>query len=346
MRLAPEGKGAWAKALLRIAGFFGTILLGIYFYGLWITTMPGDSWAGPLPPATSAEEAASKHTKATVKMLAQTIGPRDREVNPKALERTAVFVTETLTNYGYTVKSLPYQTRAGTVRNLEAVLPGSGASKEVIVVGAHYDSVPTTPGADDNASGVAAMLEIARQLKGKQFAREIRFVGFVNEEPPNFQEDSMGSLVYAKYLKTKGVQVAAMFSLETMGYFDATPGGQQYPPPLNWFYPDTGDFIAIVSNTANGGLTRKVVALFREVATVPSEGATVPGFLPGVDYSDHWAFWQAGYPGVMVSDTAFFRNNRYHEPSDTAETLDYDRLGRVAVGLASVIAKLAADGVD
>ena len=345
MRWAPEGKGGWVKAALRIVGVFACLGGGVYVAGLWMTTMPGESAAATLNKNAPMAESKSQ-VRATVAMLAGTIGPRDRAEHPVALEKTAVYISQRFEAYGYRVKSLPYMGSDGRVRNLEAVLAGDGTSKEVIVVGAHYDSVPTTPGADDNASGVAAMLEIARLLKGKRFAREIRFVAFVNEEPPHFKQADMGSLVYAMALKSAKVQVVAMFSLETMGYFDDTPGAQKYPPPLSWFYPDTGNFLAFVSNTDNSALTRRSVALFRENGTVPSEGAVIPSFVQGVDFSDHWAFWQAGLPGVMVSDTAFFRNHHYHEPTDTVDTLDYDRLGRSAFALAKVMAILAAKGVD
>ncbi len=346
MRLAPRGKGGWTKAFIRIGGFSTLLFGGIYLFGLWVPTMPGESKAGPLPKPSVADTLSEGRVKATVYQLAKTIGPRDRLNFPNSLEQAAVYITGEFEAAGLTVKSLPYTGQDGEVRNLEAVLKGTGASDEVIVVGAHYDSVPTTPGADDNASGVAAMLEIARLLRGKSFTREIRFVAFVNEEPPHFKQDDMGSLVYAKALKAAKLNVVAMFSLETMGYFDDTPGAQEYPPPLNWFYPNTGDFLAFVTNIDNSILGRWATSLFRSVGTLPSEGATAPSFLRGIDLSDHWAFWQVGYPGVMVSDTAFFRNHRYHESSDTAETLDYDRLGRAASGMAKVIATLAAEGVE
>ena len=230
-----------------------------------------------------------------------------------------------------------------TVENLEAVLQGGAKAHEVVVVGAHYDTAAGGPGADDNASGVASMLAIARALAASHHApaRTIRFVAFVNEEPPYFWNAEMGSLVYAKACKARGDAIVAMLSLETLGYYRDEPGSQKYPPIVSSFYPDRGDFVAFVGNLGSRGVVHDAIRTFRGAEAFPSEGATLPSFVTGVGWSDQWSFWQVGYPGVMVTDTAPFRNPHYHQMSDRPDTLDYARLARVTEGLVAVVKKLA-----
>jgi hypothetical protein len=163
----------------------------------------------------------------------------------------------------------------------------------------------------------------------------------VNEEPPHFQSTDMGSVRYARRCRERGENVVAMLSLETIGYFSEREGSQKYPFPLSYFYPSQGNFIGFVGNRASRQLVRDVVGSFRTHARFPSEGAVLPAALPGVGWSDHWAFWQSGYPAVMVTDTAPFRNPNYHEASDLPDTLDYDRFARVVAGLEKVIAELS-----
>jgi Zn-dependent M28 family amino/carboxypeptidase len=225
--------------------------------------------------------------------------------------------------------------------NLEVEIPGGARRDEIIVVGAHYDSVLGSPGANDNGSGVAAVLELARRWAGRERARTVRYVTFVNEEPPYFRTDRMGSLVYARRCRERGDRVVAMITLETMGCYRSDTGSQQYPFPVGLFYPSRGDFIAFVGNTANARLVRQCIRTFRERASFPSEGGALPGWLPGIGWSDHWAFWQAGFPGIMVTDTAPFRYAHYHSAADTPDKLDYDRLARVVDGMDKVLEELA-----
>jgi len=165
----------------------------------------------------------------------------------------------------------------------------------------------------------------------------IRLALFVNEEPPYFQNPGMGSLVYAQHLVASGEKVAAMFSLETLGYYSNQRGSQRYPAPLNLLYPDTGNFVAFVGMTGSRPLVRKSVALFRAHARFPSQGGSAPGWVSGIDWSDHWSFAQVGVPAVMVTDTAPFRYDYYHTPQDTPDRVDYARLARVVSGLAAMI---------
>lgn len=279
--------------------------------------------------------------KEHVGFLAGRIGPRHmwRE---GSLDEVAEYIEKVFRQSGFEPRSLPYRVEDIEVRNLEAVLPGTDDEGDgMIIVGAHYDTVPGTPGANDNASGVAAMLETARLLQGRRFTKTVRFVAFVNEEPPFFQTENMGSRVYARSLRKDGGKVAAMFSLETVGFYSDTPGSQDYPFPLGFFYPDTGNFIAFVSNLPSGKLLDRSLEIFRENCDVPVQKLAMPALLPGIDWSDHWSFWQEGWHAVMVTDTALYRYGHYHAPSDTPDRIDYDRLSRVVLGLAALIGELA-----
>jgi hypothetical protein len=308
--------------------------------------MPGRSHRGAVPPLGPEGEALAKILRADVTALVGEGGETgiDRsQRSPGTLDRAGQVIEGALKEHGYTVTRLPYSSDGVTVANLEAVLPGAGKASEVVVVGAHYDTAAGGPGADDNASGVAAMLMIARLLATTkhQPARTIRFVAFVNEEPPYFWNEGMGSLVYAKACKARGDAIVAMLSLETLGYYRDEPGSQKYPPIVSWFYPDRGDFVAFVGDLGSRSVVHEAIRTFRSAAQFPSEGAALPGFVTGVGWSDQWSFWQVGYPGVMVTDTAPFRNPRYHKQSDTPDTLDYARLARVTAGLVAVVKKLA-----
>ena len=324
---------AWA---LRLAVVPLVILAGIWF----VTAMPGSSWTGLLPPLTDREQVIHDHLKHHVAALAGRIGERN-VWRPGAMAAAAAYIRKTLEDAGYVVNVQPFSSRGVTVSNIEAVLPGDGAADEIIVVGAHYDSVADCPGADDNASGVAALLELARMLAGTTLSRSVRFVAFANEEAPFFYGDEMGSNRYAARAQAQGEHVEAMLSLETLGYFTDQPGSQKYPFPFSYLYPNTGNFIGFVGNLTSRSLVRQVVGAFRASTAFPSEGVAAPSGIEGIHWSDHWSFWQAGYPAIMVTDTAPFRYPYYHTANDTPAQLDYTGLARVTGGLAEVVAVLA-----
>jgi len=224
----------------------------------------------------------------------------------------------------------------------------SAAGAKTLVMGAHYDSYGHAPGANDNGTGVAAVLELARllaDLRGNGSLR-IRFALFVNEEPPFFKTESMGSLVYARRLKASGEPVLGMFSLETIGFYSDAEGSQRYPWPLGLLYPTKGDFVAFVGLVSSRAFVRRTVAAFRALALFPSQGGTAPGFIPGIDWSDHWSFERLGIPALMVTDTALFRYPHYHSPADTPDKVEYERLARVVSGLERVVRAWARGGAD
>jgi hypothetical protein len=255
-----------------------------------------------------------------------------------SLEATAAYLTAELRSAGYRVAEQPFTAEGRQVRNLEAEVRGMRRPEEIVIVGAHYDSVMGSPGANDNASGCAAILEIARLLAGRRPERTLRLVFFVNEEPPFFKTDLMGSVLYANRCRERNEKIVAMYSLETIGYYSNVPGSQHYPFPLGLFYPDTGNFIGFVGNLRSRELVQQSLLSFRSSTKFPSEGLVAPVPLMGIDWSDHWSFWRAGYPAVMVTDTALFRYSHYHTGHDLPHRLDYDHLARVTAGLARMVA--------
>jgi Zn-dependent M28 family amino/carboxypeptidase len=275
-----------------------------------------------------------------VQTLAADIGERNLFRLP-ALRRAADFVAGEWKAQGYRVAPHIYDVGGLPTANLEIALRGRVRPHEIVLVGAHYDSVLGSPGADDNASGVAALLEMSRLLVDAKPARTVRLVAFVNEEPPFFATPRMGSEVYARAARARGDDIRLMVSLETIGYYSEAPGSQHYPPPLGLLYPDRGNFLAMVSNLKSRRALHRMVGAFRAHSDFPVEWLTAPSLLPGVGWSDQRSFWRRGYPALMVTDTAFYRYPHYHSPQDTAEQLDYEALARVTHGLAWAISMLA-----
>jgi len=308
--------------------------------GGFMTIMPGRSYKGPLPPLTKEEHVLAQRLRRHVEVLASEIGERNMQ-HYRELQQAATYISSELRAEGYPVREEAYRIADREIVNVEAELKGAVHPEEIVVVGAHYDSVTGAPGANDNASGVAALLELARLLRGAKPARTVRLVAFANEEPPWFLGDEMGSQLYAREAKKRGEKIVAMLSLETIGYYADAPGSQHYPPPFQSFYPDTGNFIGFVSNLKSYKLLRRVIGTFRRTTRFPSEGLAAPASVPGVSWSDHWSFWQEGYPALMVTDTAPYRYPFYHELGDTPDKLDYQRMARVTTGIERVVRDLA-----
>ncbi len=338
VRLYPKGGSEWRNALLRLLVATALILAVPVVAAWWFAHMPGDSHQGALPPLSSLEKVTRVAAQAHVEKLAGEIGTRS-VYRPAQLAAAADYIARCFQALGLQVEEQTYEVEGVIVRNLEVTLPGTEVPQEILVVGAHYDTYFGTPGADDNASGVAGLLELARLLRQVELKRTVRLVAFVNEEPPHFHNEDMGSLRYALRCKEKGEEIVGMLALEMLGYYVDEPGVQKYPPGLDRMYPEAGNFIGFVGNLQSGGLVKRTIKAFRESTAFPSEGLVGPAFINGV--SDNWSFWQAGYPALMVTDTAFFRNANYHQPTDTPATLDYARLARVVVGLARTIETLA-----
>lgn len=298
------------------------------------------SFTGPLPAMTEEETRLAGSLRRHVQAIAGDIG--DRNVwRYDELNASVEYISRVLRDAGYAVAEQPYDAAGKTVKNLEAELKGGDQAHEILVIGAHYDSVRGCPGANDNGTGVAAVLELARAMAADRPQRTVRFVLFVNEEPPFFHTEAMGSLVYAKACKARGDKVVGMISIETIGFYSDARGSQKYPPPFDRMFPDTGNFIGFVADERSGPFLNDVMSSFRRHTQFPSEGLAAPASVQGVGWSDHWAFWQAGYPALMATDTAPFRYPHYHEPTDTPDKVDYDRTARVVAGLLRVTREIA-----
>jgi Zn-dependent M28 family amino/carboxypeptidase len=286
------------------------------------------------------EESLEYRLRHHVHTLSAEIGERN-VFRPHALWAAADYIRAEWRTQGYQVASQSYRAEGVNSENLEITRTGSRKPDEILLIGAHYDSVMGSPGANDNGSGVAALLEISRFMAGLAPEKTVRLVAFVNEEPPFFYWGPMGSLVYAKAARKRGDDIRLMISLEMLGCFSDEPDSQSYPPLLKYFYPNRGNFIAFVSNLRSRKVLKQAVAAFRVHSDFPCESLAAPYFIPGVGWSDQLSFWRQGYRAIMVTDTAFYRYAYYHTGRDTAEKLNYPAMARVVEGLQKAVGGLA-----
>jgi hypothetical protein len=308
----------------------------------YMTSMPGKPHRGAPPPLTDAEAALAQSLEHHI----ATIAAREHNVvHYDELEKVARYIEATLASFGYAVGRQEFLADGKLVRNIDVAIEPAGRSAEpdVIVVGAHYDSVSGSPGANDNASGAAAVIELARLLRDldRVGGKRIRLALFVNEEPPYFRTEAMGSLRYARALAQRNERVVAMYSLETIGFYSSDPGSQVYPAPFGLMFPDRGDFVAFVGMMGSRALVRETMRSFRTHTSFPTIGGVAPDFIPGIGWSDHWAFAEQGFQAVMITDTAPFRYPHYHQPSDTADKVDAEKVARVVKGIERVIRDLS-----
>jgi Zn-dependent M28 family amino/carboxypeptidase len=279
--------------------------------------------------------------QADVHTLAADIGERNTACFEN-LQRAASFIRTSMQSSGLAVSRYTYEINSRPYDNLEVEMAGTTGRDEIIVIGAHYDSIRGGPGANDNGSGVAALLALARLFAHDRFGCTVRFVFFVNEEPPYVRTSKMGSLVYARGCRRRGKRIVAMLSLETIGYFPGLDPPAMDPWPVRTLLrPFQGNFLAVIGNRPSRRLVRDVARWLREGGPVPVMPASLPGSLPGVKSSDHWSFWQCGYPALMLTDTAPFRYPFYHTTHDTPDKLSYRALADVVIGLRHAIASLS-----
>ena len=269
--------------------------------------------------------------------LAAIVGERSPFSSQRHLTAVEGFIEKELETYGLIVEGDYFSYRGRNFRNIVGRLSPHRA-RSLVILGAHFDSVQGTPGADDNASGVAVLLEAARLLARARVGSQVLFCAF------NLEELNMiGSGYFAKKLKSAGAKVAAMISLEMVGYTDSRPGSQKYPLGLKAFYPERGNFIGVIGNWNSASLLRRFARQMRQVRGLPVETLSVPGnggLIPAARLSDHSPFWDAGYPALMVTDTSFFRNPHYHGSTDTLETLNFDFMAKVCEGVIGAVLAL------
>jgi hypothetical protein len=301
---------------------------------------PRQPFTDAIPELTADEEALARRQEEHVRAIASR--PHNLDHYP-ALEAAALYIERTLREAGHAPRRQEYRVRGQLVRNIEVVIEPAKPARDAptYVVGAHYDSPDDSPGANDNGTGVAGVLELARLLADlKPDRHRLRLLLWVNEEAPYGKTPDMGSWQHARRLKDSGENVAGAIALETIGYFSDDAGSQTFPPPFGLIYPHRGNFIAFVGLIGARPLVHRTLASFRRHTRFPSIGGVAPGFLRGIDLSDHWAYHQFGFPAMMVTDTAPFRNPYYHELDDLPENVDYKSLARVTKGLERVIREL------
>jgi hypothetical protein len=305
---------------------------------LWpIIHMPGKSHSGPLPALTNEHLDSKENLISTVTRLAVGIGQRNAK-NYGGLLDSAALIKDCFERNGFTVSHDSFQFDGVEMHNVIGELRGKERPDEIVLAGAHYDTVYGSPGADDNASGVAVLLELARIMSDQIQGRTLRLVAFANEENPgNAPWETMGSYHYAKACKERGDNIVGMISLEMLGYYSDAPGSQTYPLPFSLVYPSVGNFVAFVGYLDTRKWIKRCIGSFRNQTLFPSEGVAAPAFLRDVNRSDHWSFRQFGYPSMMLTDTSNFRNKLYHTVKDTPGILDFDRMARVTIGVAAML---------
>lgn len=326
VKMPPKMSRQLLVLFARVALMLTILLVG----GCYLVAQPSTRKNQP-----SEKSADQERLRQHVMALSETFHPRDW-THPQNLNRCADYIAAEMEAAGATVEVQDYTVGGETFRN---VIGRFGAEKDkTIVIGAHYDSCGDTPGADDNASGVAGLLELARLIGKEEPDCGVELVAYTLEEPPFFRTPQMGSAIHAASVASQKDRIIGVLVLEMIGYFSDEPGSQAYPLPLlKVHYPDKGDFITVVSKWNQGGLISEVKAGMKGTTGLPVYSFRGPVSLPGVDFSDHRNYWPHDIPAVMITNTAFYRNRHYHTPQDTADRLDYDRMGKTVVGVYEAI---------
>jgi Zn-dependent M28 family amino/carboxypeptidase len=338
---------SFQKNAFRFAAALVVLIFALLVWGWYQLTQP---WTESIPskPATaSSSDLPRTATYADPVLLNQYVTTlasqhANRQVGqPRRLEAAAQYIEAQLKALGLASQSQAFQAEGDTYRNIVVKL--GPETKSVTVIGAHYDVAGDQPGADDNASGVAGLLELARLLKHQPLKERVELVFYTNEEPPFFRTPFMGSAIHAASLRARGEHASLMISLECIGYFSDAPDSQEHPVRLlNAVYPTVGNFIALVGYYEDGAVSRRVKASMQVATTLPIHSINAPGFVVGIDFSDHLNYHNEGFVGMMLTDTAFYRNKAYHTPQDTADRLDYFRMAEVVnAARAAVLAHTA-----
>jgi len=284
------------------------------------------------------DTALSERLKKHVYKLSHEIGERNMQKYAN-LNKAADYITDQFRSFGYNVDFQVYRAHKKDFKNIVVTKKGNVKPDEIIIFGAHYDT-KKNPGADDNASAVSGLLEIARSLYDKPTGRTVKFIAFTNEEPPFFKGKSMGSRVYTKAAFKNKDDIKGALILEMIGYYSSKPRSQRYPPGFNFFYPSTGNFIGVVGDFKSKRLVKHTVSSFRRTSNFPIKWIVAWSLVVGIGISDDWSFWKEGYPVVVITDTAYFRNPNYHKRSDTYDTLDYMSMSCVVKGLTGTLVTL------
>jgi len=323
-----------------LAGLALLVVLSVLAYRTMIDVKPGFARPGPDSRRESEIAALQARLMEHVHVLGGEIGERHLG-RPQALQAASDYMRDVWTRQGWSVSAERFEVGGQAVANLTVEQRGSERPEEIVVIGAHYDTAPGTPGANDNGTGVALLLEISRAFKDARLPRTLRYVAFVNEEPPYFFSEHMGSRVHARGARRRGENIVAMVSLETLGYYTSEDGTQRYPFPFGFFYPRTGNFLAVVGNLRSRDLVVDFLKHFMAASDFPVEGAATFEWIPGINWSDHWSFWKEGYRALMLTDTAPFRYPHYHGAHDLPDQVVATEFARAAHGIMAAVRGLA-----
>ncbi len=326
----------WVKRM--VMGILGAAVL-LMVTGIWAWFTLTRPFCGSHRTAAGMPAADPARLRTAVETLCADFAPRDH-AHPENLDRAADFIAARFEGAGWAVERQRYDVRGLGYQNV--IARAGPDTREVVVIGAHYDTAGDQPGADDNASAVAGVMELARLLAGEPLKTRVELVAYSLEEPPHFRTEHMGSAVHARRLAERGAEVRLMVAVEMIGCFEDAPGTQEYPMAfLKLFYPSAGNFIAVVGKWGQGRTLCRVKRAMRSSGGLPVHALNAPAGTPGADLSDHRNYWARGWPAVMVTDTAFMRNPRYHTADDTPDTLDYARMARTVEGLRAVVREFA-----
>ncbi|RMF60568.1 MAG: M28 family peptidase [Calditrichaeota bacterium] len=323
--------------VVRALFIFCCVLL--FLGGYMVLRMPGNSYDGPLPPLTPQQANLEKELRYHVNMIAEQIGERHIHAYQNLMS-AADYITYELENYGYSVDRFPFTVHGKTLYNLVAEIPGKKYRDEILIIGTNYDSYPGSRGANENGSGVAAVLSMAKYFSEAQISRTLRFVFFPNSYPPFSQSPEMGSMKYARLCASEKENIVGMLHIASLGYYSNEENSQDFPIPLKWLYPRKANFVMFSGNTSSIDLVKETVKYFRENARFPSEGITFPDTASGIGIADQWAFWQHGYPALMITDTSPYRYPYHHSPDDTPNHINFEAMSRVVSGLEQVVGEM------
>jgi Zn-dependent M28 family amino/carboxypeptidase len=325
---------------------FAVGLLAVGIGGVsWYAVRCEGRWAGEPAEVRRAAELPrmEREIRDDVHFLAVEIGERNLrdDTRHQALTRAGEWIRGRLEGLGHRVAEQVLEVKGRKVSNLEVEIPGRTAPSEIVIVSAQHDTLPGSPGANNNASGEAVLLQLAALLRDAAPDRTVRLVTFTTEEDPWFGTADMGSLHYARRSRDRGEDIRAMISLDSIGYYLHEPGSQRLPIPFSWIYPDRGDFLAFIGNFGSRGAVIAATRGFHKGSAFPIEAGLSPEWVDGATWSDHSSFWKFGYPAIQVTDTGGFRSPFHTLPGDTPEKLDYRALARIALGMHGSILELA-----
>jgi hypothetical protein len=312
------------------------LIIAFLLFSYWYMMKCEGFWKGePLEKQMKAELGEIKKSmEADIEYL-QSLGPRnsENEKNYKQLRQCEEWIRQRWESQGYVVKKHTFSIKGKEYSNLEIEIKGRTVPSEIIIISAQYDTLPDSPGANNNGSGMAILFQLSSLLKKHTPDRTIRLLNFVNEEDPFFGTEMMGSFQYAKRCRQRGEEIQVMLSLDALGIYKDEPGSQKLPFPFSLFYPDRGNFLAFIGNLGSRKYMVEATRSFKKGSSFPIEAGVVPEWVEAADWSDHRSFWQFGYPGIMVTDTGGFRSIYHTTKEDTLEKLDFGAMSRIVIGV-------------